>query len=386
MTLKAKHPTTKLRYKVVDTGRGICIFGMVMTHMLNWWLTVQDFWFYTFFIMWVASGGAVGFLFVSGASATLSLKRRTMELKKGDKFFFHLIRRVYFLRALLLLVVALIYNTIIAIIVGDFIWIWSWNVLQTIAISLFLTWPFIKTSKIFRIIIGIIVLVVNELILAFLLPYQGQVNFYGILFYILFNPLEQYILLPYFSMFLLGTVLGDILHDLAQIEDPQERKGAFRTHLIITSILGPTLMILGFLIIPNFERHASMGSITYGLGFLLVLYTGLLYYEIFEPIKLKEKHRFLYFYNYYSFTIYLGHNVIFFLFYRQLTVITIWIPMIITLTIISLIIIFMYKKLGAKASLKAGVSVVSYYLATNKEQRRKLMVLSKARSAAKKKQ
>ena len=60
--------------------------------------------------------------------------------------------------------------------------------------------------------------------------------------------------------------------------------------------------------------------------------------------------------------------------------------MIITLTIISLIIIFMYKKLGAKASLKAGVSVVSYYLATNKEQRRKLMVLSKARSAAKKKQ
>ena len=374
------------RYKVVDTGRGIAIFGMVVAHMLNWWLTEQDFWFYTFFGIWVASAGAVGFLFISGASATLSLKRRTMELKKGDKFFFHLIRRVYFLRALLLLGVALIYNTIIAIMVGDFIWIWAWNILQAIAISLFLTWPFIKTSKIFRIIVGIIVLVVNELILAFLLPYQGQVNFYGILFYILYNPIEYYILLPYFSMFLLGTVLGDILHDLGQIEDPQERKGAFRSHLIITLILGPTLMIAGIFIIPDFERHASIASVTYGLGLLLVFYTVLMYYDIFEPIKLKKEHRFLYFYNYYSFTIYLGHNVIFFLFYRQFTVITIWIPMIITMIIISLIVIFLYKKLGAKASLKAGLSVVSFFLATNKEQRRRLMILSKARSAARKKQ
>jgi uncharacterized membrane protein len=383
MTRKAKHPVM-MRYKVVDTARGMAIFGMVIGHMLNWWLTEQDFWFYTFFGIWVFSFGAVSFIFISGASATLSLKRRTMELKPGDKFFHHLIRRIYFLRALLILVLALMYNIVVALWFQEPTWIWSWNILQTIAFSLFLVWPLIKRSKILRTIIGIVVLVVNEFILAFLLPYQGQFSVYGIIFYILYNPLDQYILLPFFTMFLFGTVLGDILHDKSQVENPEERKAIFKTHLIVTSIMGIILVIIGIFVLPDFERHASLASSTYSLGLVFVGYSIILSYEIFEPIKLKKDHRFFYYYNYYSFTIYVAHNPLYFIFYRQFTIFTIWIPIIITMTILSLIVIYVYRKLRAKASIKAALSGASFFLATNKETRKKLYALNRARTAARK--
>ena len=374
------------RFKVVDTARGMAIFGMIVAHILNWWLTEQNLWLYDVFAIFVLSFGAVSFVFISGASATLSLKRRTMEIKKGDKFFHHLIRKVYFLRAFFLLMIALLFNLVGALFFQDLTYIWSWNVLQTIAISLFLVWPLINRSKILRTIIAAAALLFNYLLLYLILPYQGQMNVYGISFYILYNPIDQYILLPYFSMLLLGTVLGDILHDLSQIDDPEESRTAFKPHLIKTVILGIILMIIGMFFLPDFTIHASLASITYSLGLVFVAYSILTYYEIFEPIKTNERYRYFYYYNYYSFTVYLAHYVLYFFFYRQFTVITIWIPMIITMTIITIITIFVYKKCGQKASIKAGLSVLSFYIATNKEQRRKLMILSKARSPARKKQ
>ena len=373
------------RYKVVDTARGMAIFGMILAHILNWWLTEQDFWIYDVFAIYVLSFGAVSFVFISGASASLSLKRRTMEIKKGDKFFHHLIRKVYLLRAFFLLMIALLYNLVAALWFQDLTYIWAWNVLQTIAISLFLIWPLINRSKLLRAIIGAAALLFNYLLLYLILPYKGQLNAYGITLYILYNPLDQYILLPYFSMVLLGTVLGDILHDFGKIEDPQERRAAFKPHLITTSLLGMILMIIGMFFLPDFTIHASLASITYSLGLVFVAYSILMYYEIMELFKTKKSYRFFYYYNYYSFTAYLAHNVLYFIFYRQLTVITIWIPLIVTMTIISIITIFVYKKCGPWASIKAALSVMSFILATTKEQRKRLMILSKVRDGSKSK-
>jgi len=382
MTRKKKVHELK-RFKVVDTARGMAIFGMVIAHILNWWLTENDFWLYEVFAIYALGFGAVSFLFISGASATLSLKRRTMELKPGDKFFYHLIRKVYFLRALLLLVLAFMYNAVNVLWFQDPSYFWSWNVLQTIAISLFLVWPLIKTSKIVRTVIGLAVLLLNYILLGLLLPHQGEVNVYGITFFILFNPIDQYIILPFFSMFLLGTVLGDLLFHLGQREDPQERREAFKPHLIITTVLGIVLIIIGMFFLPDFTIHASLAAMIYALGWVFIGYSVLMYYEIFEPIKLKKSHRYFYYFNYYSFTIYVGHYLIYFLFYRQLTVITIWIPMILTMFIMSIIIFVIYKKIGAKASIKFALSAISFVLATTKEQRKRLIILSKARNGSK---
>ena len=127
------------------------------------------------------------------------------------------------MRATIKMSKALIYNFAIGLAINDITYIWAWNVLQTIAISLILAWPLLKTSKILRIIIAAVLLIVNEILLAFLLPYQGEANFYGVLFHILYNPLDQYALLSFFNALLLGTVIGDVLFDLNKLENTVKR-------------------------------------------------------------------------------------------------------------------------------------------------------------------
>jgi len=367
------------RYKTIDIARGIAIFGMVFGHCLNWWLTEQDFWLYEWVYIILAPLGVSGFLFISGASAPLAYKKRLMQIEESNGLVnIRLIRNTFMLRALLLLVIALIYNIGVAIMYQDPSLIWSWNVLQTIAISLFLLWPLIKTSKIFRLILGGILLVANQLLLDFLLPYQGQVNPQGIVFYILFNPTDQYVILAFFAIFLLGTVLGDVLYDFNQIEDPHERRAAFKTHLIYISISGVILITFGVLFLfPNFIEHATFSSMVYSLGLICLVYSGIMAIEQFEPFKVKKSYKFFFYYSYYSFTVYIGHNLLYFLFYRQLTVITIWIPLIITMVLLTVLIRIVYKKVGPKASIKFLISAISFVLVTNKEQRKRLIKMNK---------
>ena len=364
------------RFKTIDTARGMAIFGMVVGHMLNWWLTEEDLWIYIVYYIILAPLGVSAFLFISGASTTLAYRKRLILLKESDEFNMQTVRNMFMLRALILLVIALIYNIVGAFLIfEDLTWIWAWNVLQTIAFSLFIIWPLLKTSKILRIILGIILLIANQLIFEFLLPYQGQINFYGILFYILFNPTHEYVILPFFSMFLLGTVLGDFIFELDQIENQEERRAAFKINHIYFIILGVILVIFGILFqFPSFLEHAMFSSMVYSLGLILIIYSTLMFIEELEIIKTKESHRFFYFYSYYSFTIYIAHNLLYFLFLRQLTVITIWIPIIVTMIILTLLIRFVHKKLGPYASIKFGISVISFVLIVRKKDKIKLIL------------
>ena len=285
------------RFKTIDTARGMAIFGMVVGHMLNWWLTEEDLWIYIVYYIILAPLGVSAFLFISGASTTLAYRKRLMLLKESNEFNIQTVRNVFMLRGLLLLVIALIYNIVGAFLIfEDLTWIWAWNVLQTIAFSLFMIWPLLRTSKILRLILGIILLIANQLIFEFLLPYQGQINFYGILFYFLFNPPHEYVILPFFSMFLLGTVLGDFIFELDQIENQDERRVAFKIFLIYSSILGLSLMIFGILFqFPSFLEHAMFSSMVYSLGLILIIFSLLMFIEELEIIKVKKSHKFFYY-------------------------------------------------------------------------------------------
>jgi len=182
------------RIKSVDTIRGFCIFLMILGHLLEWWLKYEDKWLQVIIFALLAPLTATGFLFISGFSTALSYKSRVIKAENSNEFTMRKVKNEYLIRALLLLIVALIYNTSIAFTIKDLTWIWAWNVLQTIAISLLLAWPLLKTSKIFRIVLGIALLVADQCILILLTPYMGQPNMYGVFYHILFNPLDQYII------------------------------------------------------------------------------------------------------------------------------------------------------------------------------------------------
>jgi hypothetical protein len=220
-------------------------------------------------------------------------------------------------------------------------------------------------------LVGIVLLVVNQVISPFLLPYDGQTNIYGLLFYILFHPLEQFTILSYFAIFLLGTVVGDSFIEANKISDQEERKHAIK-YVYITPLLliGIILVSFGFIFrFPDIIFRRTFSSLVFSIGFILILLSILLFNEEFEIVKTKKSYRFFYYYSFYSFTIYLAHDPLYFLFFRQLNALTIWIALVGTIILITLLLKGIHKKWGRKASLKTQLSILSLILLSKIEQK-----------------
>ena len=359
------------RIKSIDTIRGFCIFLMILGHLLDWWLKDEDKWLQVIIFELLAPLAASGFLFVSGFSTTLSYKSRVIKAENSNRLTMRKVKNIYIIRASLLLIVALLYNTVIAFGISDPTWIWAWNVLQTIAISLLLGWFFLNTSKTFRILVGIVLLVSNQFISPFLRLYEGQTNIYGLLFYILFHPLEQFTILSYFSVFLIGTVVGDLFFKVNKISDQEERKHAIK-YVFITPLLliGIISVFFGFIFrFPDIFYRRTFSSQVFSIGFFLILLSILLYIEEFEIVKIQKSYRFFYYYSFYSFTIYLAHNPLYFIFFRQLNILSVWIAIVGVWIFLALLLKGVHKKWGKNASLKVLISILSSKLANKLEER-----------------
>jgi len=354
------------RFKSIDFLRGLHIFLMVFLHLCDWWLGFEAYWFKHLIHIIFEPIGATGFLFISGVSAALSYKSNQLKLKNSNKLNWKSIKNIYFLRAFILLLIALLYNIFLVFRFGDISDIWSWNVLQTIAISLILVWPFLKTSKIFRIFVGGTLLLINELLLPFLRVFEGDLNLYGILFHILYNPLNQYTIISFFTMFLFGTVVGDIVFHITLLDDEKERRIMVKKNFLIgILILGSSLVPIGVLFqFPNFISRNTFPSFIYSIGVILAIFSLLISIEEFQLIRTKKNYNIMFFYSYYSFTIYLGHNLLYFLFFDRLNVVSLWIPIIITMSILTILLRTMFIKVGPKFSLKMGITALSFIIAT----------------------
>ncbi len=359
------------RIKSVDIIRGLCILLMILGHLIDWWIRIEDRWLINILFAFLAPIAASGFMFISGFSAILSYKRKVTNIDDPNGLTIRRVKNIYLIRALLLLIVALLYNIVIAFGINDLTWIWAWNVLQTIAVSLLLGYFFLNTSKIFRILVGIVLLVGNQYISPLLLTYDGQTNIYGLLFYILFHPIEQFTILSYFSIFLLGTVVGDSFTDVNKINDQREREHAIK-HVFITPLLLIGIISVTFAFIfrfPDIIYRRTFSSLVFSIGFFLILLSILLYIEEFEIIKTKKSYRFFFYYSFYSFTIYLAHDPLYFIFFRQLNALTIWIAFVGTTILITLLLKGVHKKWGRKASLKTQLSILSLIILNKIEQK-----------------
>ena len=361
------------RYRSIDFFRGICMCVMIGGHLFDWWLTENDYWFFLFLKNFFGIWAATGFIFLSGLSTKIAYKRGLEMGNKEDKSFMKKARNLYMLRAFFILIIALIYNTCVAIAINDLTWIWTWFVLQTIAVSLIMAWPLLKTTKIVRITIAIMCFVVNQLLFVLLFPYQGYPNVYGVLYHIIFNPIDQYIILSYFSVFLVGTVIGETLYDIGQIGDKTEMRKVLKSKFLVIILFGVFIMIIGIVYdFPMFFSYGSFQSIYYSLGLVIIILSVLILNEELEIITTKKRYPCFSYYSYYSFTIYLAHNPLYFLFYRQLNIPLCIIAEIITVALMTWLLSIISKKIGKKASLKYGITAFSLFLVMKFEKKKKI--------------
>ena len=343
---------------------------MVYGHMLQFWIRPEDFWLKYWLYAFLAPIGATGFLFISGVSSTLSYKSNLQTQKVQMKT----MRNIYLLRALFILIIALFFNLGVAMVFGggNLADTWSWNALQTIGISLLLAWPLLKKSKVSRVSVAIIAIILNQILLSMLSPFIGQSSFLGIAYHVLFNPIDTYVILNYYGIVLIGSVVGDYIYDLKNA-DEQKKKEYLLTNrsIIYIFFVGVSVFIFGILFLfPNFIFFNTISSVLYALGFIIASLAILIVIEVLEIIKTKKGHNLLYYYSYYSFTIFLGHNVLLVLFMQQLSAYhTIWIVVVVFNIILGWLLKTMHDKLGIRASVKAGISILSVYIAMKIEKK-----------------
>ncbi|MHA2399903.1 MAG: heparan-alpha-glucosaminide N-acetyltransferase domain-containing protein [Promethearchaeota archaeon] len=356
------------RLKSVDSIRGLCIFIMVVSHLLNWWVISNDYWMYQIFSAIFDDIAAAGFLFIAGVSTMISFRNRIEKSENSEDYTYRMLKVEYNMRALFILIAALVYNVVFAIMTLNPLTIWTWFVPLTIAISLFLAYPLLKTSIYFKILFGVMIWITNYFLSPFLLNFKGQANVYGVLFYILYNSLEVHPILYYFSFFLLGTAVGDLIFEINL--NNKQKLSLKNKFLIPSSILGIILIVSGiFWQYPSFLIHATVSATIYSLGIVLLLFSVLLTMEEYKVIKLNQKYRFFFYYSYYSYTIYLTHNLLYFIFLGKLTLFSIWAGIVGTTLLLTLLIFGVFKKYGAKLSLKVQIGRLSLEIARIIEER-----------------
>ncbi|NVM43691.1 MAG: DUF1624 domain-containing protein [Candidatus Lokiarchaeota archaeon] len=359
-----------IRLKSIDTFRGISVIAMIWLHVSEWWLSGDSKWFLDVPLFVTQYGFLVSYQFISGVSRFLFYKTggsmiETSEIPNNQR-----IKRQFLVRGFFLLLIALIFNSGVAISTSRPSEIWSWFILLAIAVSIILITPLLDTSKKTRLFLGVAFMVLNFSILPFLQDFEGQPNVFGFLFHLLFYPTGLHPILSSFAVFLIGTVVGEVIYEIYYKEEKKRRLSLLKKKLMLPSILIGGILVI-FIFIANWFRFLNLPSF-YGIisatGISLILFSLFVIIEESEIIKINKKYNFIFYFSYYSLTIYLVHHLLYFVFLKSLNVLLSQISIVLAVIIIGLFLKLIYPKVGGSISIKKIISKLSYKIVMKLEE------------------
>lgn len=373
------------RIKSVDAFRGYCIFAMIVWHTSYWWASPLHSWALILLRLTTEVIGAAGFLFVSGISSVLSIRRRMEKVKSDPNYSKQNFIREYYYRSFFFFLLAVIYNAITVIYIAGLLALWSWYILFIIGFCLLIAYPLIKLPKVVRLILAIFILIISYPVFDLLESLRYTNLFWELLYHFIFFPAHEYPILPFFTNFCLGTIVGDIFYEIYSIEEGDLRKTQIKKKIVRNFALFGTIIIIASILSNIFIFHhdittwrttETMGTILgvdrsvltlmlWVIGWDLVLFSLLTYFHEFKFTP-EWRHRFLFYFSYYSLTLYFLHDITAPIFWNRLDIYSIWIPVTITVMVFWYISKIMYEKLGPKLSLKWHISRFAVYLSKDK--------------------
>lgn len=384
----------KDRIKSFDIFKGIAIFWIVVGHVAFYWLISSDIWLYEVLLTFVFRCiTGLGFIFLIGVNLSISFNSKREKGWTYKQFYFYNLKRVG-----VLLIFSVIYNIIIELLLKKFNFakIWSWYILQSIAISIILLLLLCKVPNTLKILIGIVIIFISYPLFNFI---SNMADYGPIIQQILFYPYEQYPILPWFSAPLFGWVVGDFFYKVRykKVDNTFNGRKKYRNLILGVILVGSVLISLGiifgnaypsssnpyetywyqlglyphinnlhtnpfFLSIPNIPYFLLEGHWTfliYGVGVVFVC-LGLLTYVC----DYKKYNNFIFnslaFTGRFSFSIFLYHHVGILLFVKTFNAIWIWVSVpLYTILFISLIWIIV-KKFNAVGTIEWLMVVVTY--------------------------
>ncbi|MFX1287191.1 MAG: heparan-alpha-glucosaminide N-acetyltransferase domain-containing protein [Promethearchaeota archaeon] len=333
------------RLRSIDNFRAITMVMMIWIHLRLWWLRDADQWFVDITLPFTDRVFACAFLMIAGASATLFTRSRLIKVNKIGNYTLKIVKKEYYFRALLIFIIAIGYNSFVALIFMNPLIIWKWFLLMTTAVSLMLIWPLLKISKVYRIILAIILWIINYYLFLFLSYYQSDSYLFGFLNYFLYHSVDQDPILFTFSFFIIGSVLGDVMFDINLINNQGKRRNKLKYGILYPSvIIGLFLIIIGLIYeYPHYNNNHNFSWIAFPLGFNLILFAILTVLENFKVWRFKTNFRFLYYFSYYSLMVFIAHNIFYFLFYKLLDLINIWVFIPVTILLFGILLHFIFN-------------------------------------------
>ncbi len=351
-----------VRLKSIDTFRGISVLVMIWLHVSEWWLSGDSKWFLDVPFFVTQYGFLVSYQFISGVSRFLFYKTGGSAIEPSEITNKRRIKRQFLVRGFFLLLIALIFNSGVAFSTSRPSEIWSWFILLAIAVSIILITPLLDTSKKTRLFLGVAFMVLNFSTLSFLQDFEGQSNIFGVLFHLLFYPTGLHPILSTFAVFLIGTVVGEVIYEIYYKEEKKRRLSLLKKKVVIPSIISGIILVI-FVFIANMFRFLNLPSfygIISALGVSLILFSLCVIIEESEIIKVNKKYNFIFYFSYYSLTIYLVHHLLYFVFLKSLNALTSQFSIVLAVVSIGLFLKLIYPKIGASISIKKIISKLSY--------------------------
>ncbi|MBD3196068.1 MAG: DUF1624 domain-containing protein [Candidatus Lokiarchaeota archaeon] len=358
------------RLSSIDTFRGICMVWMLFGHTTRWWLIPQNFAMIGVLFPYIDAIGASAFLFISGVSTIFSYKKKmkTNELSDNINEKRRSIRTTYILRSLIIFVIAFVYNLINAVSNPGFP-MWIWFVLLTASVSLLFAWPLLKLSKWKRLSVVIIFIFIDQILILNLPRFQNNSKIAEILLFTFYSGLDTTIkttpILTFFPFFLLGTVIGEMIFDLEhQNSISEEKKMNIKRFIRSSLIIGAILTLTGFIFsFPDVSVRGSFSWIIYSIGIEIIILSLFYAIEKLNIFNLGSKYNFLYYFSYYSLSLYLTNTAFSYLFSQELNYYN---YMLFFLMSMSLLVVFMniiHQRFKGKFSIKFVISLSSGILA-----------------------
>ncbi|MHA2281103.1 MAG: heparan-alpha-glucosaminide N-acetyltransferase domain-containing protein [Promethearchaeota archaeon] len=359
------------RLKSIDIFRGMGMIYIMVGHMIDWWTIPSEDWLFNVYVSLFSALGAAGFVFISGVGTMISYRNRVEKVKITENYNTKTMRKEYILRGFLILGLGLIYNGIVAIQFFDPLVIWKWFIILTVGASLLLAWPLLKTSKLFRIFVAALIWIVNQVLLANLLRFKGEANFFGVLFYVFYNSLDQNPILSFFTFFLIGTVIGDLIFDFSALNDETEKKRFFKRNIITPLLVsGVVLVAISFwFLLPNLFTNkiltinTNIWWLVYSLGLDLLIILILFILEEYNIFLSKRSFKSLFYFSYYSLSLFILQNLNYFLFFELLNRYNIWYYIIATILVYGFFLRFIYRKIEGNFSLKVQIGKLAAKIA-----------------------
>jgi len=350
----------------IDIFRGLCIFIMFLSHLGIWWLSAEG---YTFLSNWIwlpiarpiAKGS--GFILVSGVSVALSYSKKIVDHRETYSKEAKTWRNNSFIRAIILFIIAILVNLLITSF-DKTAKIFDWWILITLSICLFFTWPLMKLSLKSRIIFGISWLIFNFSLQQILMNYGhmlGMLEFLSDFFYP--SDAGQNSIIPYFTFFIFGTVLGSLLANI-NFEKKANINDFLRTFTLPVILPAVGAIIFGLLFqFPNFQVANTTSFIIFALGLDTLILCVLITLEKNSNRDFNSKNNPLFYYSYYSLTLYALHYIFYpFGFLWSLDFMSFCVIFSIVLIPFTLFLVFMYKKVAGLFSIKYVVGVMSEFI------------------------